>query len=145
MQRTSLKIFSKKNSGWVTRLVKWLSRATAEYGALRDAKQTVEDTDDFVTELRIDHASIRLSDPIYKLIRDNVVIEQVVPQKLTKFDDITLCRGVGGRQTYNIARRCTPHCGMQHHYGLWTRQPYCIDLMLHDERAYNPELPTTAN
>jgi len=145
MQRTSLKIFSKKNSGWMTRLVKWFSRATAEYGALRDTKHTVEDANYFITELRINHASVRLSDPVYKLVSDSFVIKQVVPQKITKLDDITLCRGVGGRQTHNIARRCTPHCGMEHHYGLWTRQPHCIDLMLHDDSTYNQEPPTAAN
>jgi hypothetical protein len=75
MQRTSLKIFSKENSGWMTRLVKRFSRATTEYGALRDAKHTVEDTNYFVTALRIDHASIRLSDPVYKSVSDRFVIK----------------------------------------------------------------------
>jgi len=145
MQRTSLKIFSKKNSGGITRLVKWFSRAAAEYGALRGAKHSVKNANYFVTELRIDHASVRLSDPVYKLITNHFVIEQVVPQKLTKLDDITLCRGVGGRQTHNITRRSTPYCGMKHHYGLRTRQPHCIDLMLHDDSTYNQEPPTAAN
>jgi hypothetical protein len=145
MQRTSLKIFSKINSGWMTRFVKRFSRTTAEYGTLRDTKHTVKNMNYFVTELRIDHTSARLSDPVYKLIGDRCVIEQVVPQKLTKLDDIALCRGVGGRQTDNIARRYMPHCGMEHHDGLRTLQPHCIDFMIHDDSNYNQELPTAAN
>jgi hypothetical protein len=59
----------------VTRLVKRFSRATAEHGALHDAKHTVEDTNYFVTTLRIDHASIRLPDPVYKSVSDRFVIK----------------------------------------------------------------------